>query len=99
MSSYARQRQEDRRLVILRLLSETPGFSSNSSILTDALDPFGHSVSRDTVETELAWLAEQGLAEIERIASVTRAALTARGHDVARGVAHVPGVKKPRPGE
>ena len=99
MSAYARQRQEDRRLVILRLLAETPGFSSNSSILTDALEPFGHAVSRDTVETELAWLAEQGLLSIERIATVTRALLSSRGHDASRGVAHIPGVKVPRPGE
>ena len=46
MTPYAQQVQQDRRLVILRLLCETPGHSSNSSIITDALEPFGHSISR-----------------------------------------------------
>ena len=81
--NYPDLMREDQRLVILRLLGETPGYSSNSSILCGALESFGHGVSRDTVEAHLAWLREQGLVDIETIASVTRPALTARGEDVA----------------
>lgn len=89
---------EDVRLVLLRLLSESPGYASNSSILDAALEDFGHHVSRDQVHTELSWLAEQGLLKVESISTVLRAELTARGLDVARGQAHVPGVRKRPPG-
>lgn len=85
------------RLVILRLLAESPEFTSNSSVLDMALDSFGLSLSTDQVDTQLAWLAEQGLVSIERISTITRAQITRRGDDVARGQATVPGVKRPGP--
>lgn len=98
MNDYARHVTEDRRLVILRILSDVPGYSSNSSILASVLaDAWGHSVPRDQLHTDLAWLAEQGLLEVEPVASVHRAILTARGLDVAAGRATVPGVKRPGP--
>ena len=88
---------EEARLVILRLLNEASEFSSNSSILDRALDEFGLNLSRDQVDTQLNWLAEQGLVTTEKIATITRATLTRRGEDVARGQAFVPGVKRPGP--
>lgn len=91
--------QEDRRLVILRLLVEAHGFSVNSSILQSAMREFAHNVSRDLLHTELHWLAEQGLLKVEPRMSVLIATLTARGADVAKGTAVVPGVKRPGPGE
>lgn len=96
--SYLQRVIEDVRLVILRLLSESPGYTSNSSILDAALEDFGHHVSRDQVHTELTWLSEQGLVRVEAISSVLRAELTTRGLDVALGQAHVPGVRKRPPG-
>lgn len=93
--SYKEVVQADMRLVILRLLSEMPAMRANSSVLYSALDEFGHSASRDTVKTELAWLAEQGLITREEMASIVVATLTERGVDVAKGRASVPGVKRP----
>lgn len=89
---------EDRRLVILRLLAEVDGYEANSSVLQSALESFGHTMSRDSVHTELAWLSEQGLATSAPLASIVVAKLTARGLDVAQGRATVPGVKRPGPG-
>ncbi len=89
---------EDRRLVILRLLAEVDGFEANSSVLQSALESFGHTMSRDSVHTELAWLAEQGLTTGTAMATIVVAKLTARGLDVAQGKATVPGVKRPGPG-
>ena len=58
----------DRRLVFLRSLVDVGG-EANESILNDCLDQLGTGrVSRDKVKTLLAWLEEQGLVRIERLA-------------------------------
>jgi len=90
---------EDRRLVILRLLAQDPGYQLNVYVLRPALQSMGHTVSHDRVETDLSWLAEQGLVTIGKASDVTVGKLTARGADVAEGRATVPGVKRPEPGE
>lgn len=89
---------EDRRLSLLRLLAEAPGASANTYVLHTALQAVGHSCSGDQVETDAAWLAEQGLATVEDLGKVRVVHLTARGDDVAAGRAVVPGVKRPVPG-
>ncbi|MDC8012924.1 ArsR family transcriptional regulator [Tahibacter soli] len=86
---------EDRRLVILRVLNEQIEYRANSSVITVALNHFGHSISRDQVKTELHWLAEQRLLTIDDIGPVIVATLGERGQDVARGRAIVPGVSRP----
>ncbi len=89
---------EDRRLSLLLVLVETPGYSANAFLLRDAVGSvFGHVASVDQVRVDLAWLAEQGLATVKTTGDVTLATLTARGADVAAGRAVVPGVKKPLP--
>jgi len=95
MSKFADYLREDQRLVILRVLIDMPSYRSNSSILYNVLDQFGHSPSRDQVKGELAWLAEQGLVEVEDVSGLLVATLTARGQDVAKGRVMVPGVKRP----
>lgn len=93
--SFANFLREDMRLVILRLLSELPAYSANSSVLYSALSQYGHYPSRDAIKSELYWLQEQDLVSIDDIGTVLVATLTARGHDVAKGRAIVPGVKRP----
>lgn len=88
----------DRRLVILRLLSAAPQYTLNAFVLRPGLEAVGHSVSADQLATELAWLAEQGLVELEAVVDVAVASLTARGADVAAGRVVTPGVKRPEPG-
>lgn len=97
MKSYRELATEDLRLVILRLLSESDGYGANSAMLQMALPSFGHSVSGDQLQTQLSWLAEQGLATVETMESLRVAKLTARGLDVANGNAQAPGVKRPLP--
>lgn len=89
--------QADRRLVTLRVLNESAGYTANESIIDSALDTFGHMVSRDVVKNELNWLEEQGLIELENVYNTKVAKLTQRGIDVAQGQAVVEGVKRPRP--
>lgn len=93
--SYAQLLDADRRLVLLRILSEQTGKRANSSVLAAALDHFGHAVSRDYTKTQLRWLQEQRLVDVEDIGPVLVATLSERGADVARGVAKVDGVSVP----
>ncbi|NMG29346.1 ArsR family transcriptional regulator [Aromatoleum evansii] len=96
--TFAQHLTEDRRLVILRLLEQAPDYCGNAYLLHSALPDFGHSVGLDRLQTDLAWLDEQGLAKLTTVAGVSIAQLTPRGADVAHGRATVPGVKRPLPG-
>jgi hypothetical protein len=98
MSDYSTLLTADRRLVILRLLGESGGYTANEYLIQAALDGFGHNIGRDLLHTELAWLAEQGLLSVAEVGGVQVATLSARGSDVAEGRALVPGVKRPEPG-
>lgn len=95
MTQYADYLREDIRLVVLRLLVEMTAYRANSSVLTMALDSYGHSLSRDQVKTELHWLAEQGALTLADVGPVLVATLTERGQDIAAGRARVPGIKRP----
>lgn len=87
----------DRRLVILRLLADSSGYAANEFIVQAILADLGHEVGGDKLRTELAWLAEQGLLSTAMVGGVQIATLSARGLDVARGRALVPGVNRPQP--
>lgn len=95
MSKFAEFLRHDQRLVILRLLVELPGYTSNSSVLAQMLGQYGHHMSRDQVKTEIRWLEEQGLVTVEQTESVLIVTVTERGTDVAAGRARVDGVKRP----
>jgi len=95
---FAQRLREDRRLVLLRLLQEQPGYRTNTSILHAGLHHLGVASSRDDVRTDLAWLQEQGLVALsEAVPGVLVATLTARGSDVVSGQTLVPGVSRPSP--
>lgn len=98
MSNYQTVITEDRRLSILIVLKETPAYTTNAFLLRDAVGQiFGHAASVDVVLGDIAWLAEQGLVKSSKVGDVTLATATARGIDVAMGMATVPGVKRPMP--
>lgn len=97
MTDYLTHIAEHRRLSILKLLEQSPGYAANDSIVQTALKKFALIASRDQVKADLAWLREQGLVTTETIEHLVMATLTQRGLDVARGDAEVPGVKKPGP--
>lgn len=87
---------EDRRLVILRSITDCGG-KANESVLQTCLDSYGHPISRDEVRTLLSWLEENRLVNITNIAGCMVASLTGRGIDVTEARATVPGVQRPRP--
>lgn len=97
-SDFLAHLTEDRRLSLLLVLAQTPGYSANAFLLRDAISQiYGHSASIDQVRTDIAWLAEQALVTARTMGDVTLATLTTRGADAAAGRANVPGVKKPMP--
>ena len=95
--NYAEFQTEDRRLVILRALENAAQYRANAYLLRRFCDSVGHAVSADRMESDLAWLAEQGLASREVTQGVTVLTLTQRGLDVAAGRAACPGVARPQP--
>lgn len=96
--SFAEFQTADRRLVLLIALKAAAQYRANAFLLRRYCDTLGHVASADQIETDLAWLAEQGLAKAEAAGGVTIATLTPRGADVADGRATVPGVARPQPG-
>lgn len=96
--SYKEYVTENRRLALLRFLADDPDYAMNDSVIQTALSSIGHGVSRDAVRGDFAWLAEQGLLTVEVVMDkIHVATITARGVDVARGHASVPGVSRPGP--
>ncbi|EPD41328.1 ArsR family transcriptional regulator [Delftia tsuruhatensis] len=98
MNDFATHLAEDRRLVILRVLLESAGYTANEYLLHSMVERLGHVVSADRIQTDLAWLKEQGLIAVDEVAGVRIAKLMGRGEDTARGRVEVPGVKRPRAG-
>lgn len=97
--SYRDAVTENIRLIILRELQDTNGYTSNDSVLQMVLDKWGQKLSRDRVRTELAWLADQALVSLVPLgdSGAQRVTITERGLDVASGAASVPGVQRPGP--
>jgi hypothetical protein len=86
---------KDRRLCILRVLTETGG-SANDSVLHTALEAFGfRRHPRTTIHEDVRFLKSIGLVIDEWVKTVQIVSITARGVDVAEGREAVEGVKKP----
>lgn len=97
MKSFAQHVAADRRLAILRILEGSAEYRANLYLIQRLLGEIGHAASLDTINTDLAWLAEQGLLDSRKVGGVTIATVNRRGLDVAQGKAVVPGVKRPLP--
>jgi hypothetical protein len=95
--TYKQIIQADRRLLILQMLEQDSSYSHNVHIVQSVLASLGHSVSEDLVKTELRWLEEQGLLDIEDISGIMVVKLNQRGVDVAKGNGSVDGIARPRP--
>ena len=98
MKTFAQLQAESRRCAILRFLAGAAGCEMNTSVMQDALDAYGHPVSRDQVETDAAWLAEQGLVVVAYLGPVSVLRLPGGGVAVANGRVAGPGETRPRAG-
>lgn len=97
--SYADEIARARRLAILLALYFSPGYTASITFLREQAGRTGYVASLDLMQTELAWLAEQGLIEMLPGLPGGTLRLTARGEDVALGRTQTPGVRRPSPGE
>jgi len=86
-----------RRSDILMMLLQDSDYSINDGLLQEMLSLQGDGVSVDKLHTELAWLAEQELVGLKTLPACVVVTLRRRGVDVAKGVAVIPGIARPRP--
>jgi hypothetical protein len=98
--SYAQMVREDRRLVILRLLNESSGKQSNSSLLHAGLIHLKIICERHELIDDLRFLQTHSLIDLEQLGDVNPdlygAHLRGRGEDLLAGRLEVEGVSRPR---
>jgi len=100
MKSFADRLREDRRLVMLRLLSEQRGYTLNSSNVHAGVDYLGIQCTRAEVLADLRFLGDNGLVTLEPLADIEglyKVTLTRAGREVAQGQQEVAGVSTPAP--
>lgn len=97
MSDYSNVLRRHARIAILRFLEGAPRYTSNASMLTTMLPQVGIAYTRDQVTTELSWLEEQGMVELENQGGFIVATATVRGAEIAQGIARHPDIQRPRP--
>jgi hypothetical protein len=97
VKSFAAHVAADRRLAILRILEGSAEYRANLYLVQRLLTETGHAAGVDTLKADLAWLAEQGMLELDEVGGVPIPQLIARGADVACGRSVVPGIARPMP--
>lgn len=99
MTPYPDMIKQRQRLLILQVLTEDAGYSHNEAVLHTTLASMGQGISLDALRAELRWLEDVGLVTVEEVKIVGLVVtINTRGVDVARGLARVDGVARPRPG-
>lgn len=93
--TFGERLRQDRRIGILQLLEAAHPVGLRQALLRDLLGDTGRSPSADALRTDLAWLAEQGLATTIEYEDGLVACATERGVDVALGRTRSPGVARP----
>ncbi|PCJ57862.1 MAG: hypothetical protein COA65_08955 [Rhodospirillaceae bacterium] len=95
---------ENRRIAILCLLEGAPAYTMNDDTLYRGLAYSAQPGTLDQVRADMAWLSEQGVVRLrypddilDARAGLMAATLTARGADIAKGMATMPGIARPSP--
>lgn len=88
---------QDRRLTILLMLMNSPGYAASQYLLHSALPQFGHNVGMDELYADIEFMESVQLLEKNVVENVWLIRLTTRGVDVAQGRTEQGGVKRPLP--
>ena len=102
----AQKTMQQRRLCILQTLEASKVYSADERVLQGALDAQGLRISFDRLRTDIAWLYEQHVVQIETPVQTEAHAeaqtdalwvirLTQTGLDAAQGRMWVPGIARP----
>lgn len=87
---------EQQRILILQLLEKDSDHTVNNVLLQKGLEYVGHNISLDKVNTECAWLEEQGLVKVKVLnEDLSLVTATRTGIDVVLSRRVVPGVDMP----
>ena len=97
MSKYKDLVAQDRRLVLLQALAQSPDYALRETVLVRLLAGERLAIGVYDLRTEMRWLADRGLVDIEFHDEVQAARITLRGVDVAHGHTLVDGIARPRP--
>lgn len=97
MSPYQEYNSKHRRLSILRVLSESPEYRANDSLLAMVVNDFGIVSTRDQIRTDVTWLRDQGFVTVRETAGVMVVTLSEAGGEVADGRRTDPGIAKRTP--
>lgn len=85
------------RLTVLQLLAAQPQGSANDASLCEAVNAMEHVCSRDRMRELIFWLQSQGalhVLDLRTQSGLVVAALTEKGHDIARGRSQIAGVAR-----
>lgn len=91
---YADTLRRARRRVILEILADTPDGQSGELFIEPVLNSRRIRSDRDQVRTELAWLRDQGLVDIEDVAGDMYATILAGGRAIAEAKRVHPDIEK-----
>lgn len=95
MSEYTDFLNPDRRLCILRLLTDING-TANESVLHSGVEALGHvRLPRGQIREDIRFLIDNGCITSEWYGDVQVAQITRRGAEVANGSIEIKGIKRP----
>ncbi len=97
MNKYKDLVAQDRRLVLLQALAQSPDYALRETVLVRLLAGERLAIGTDDLRGELRWLADRGLVDVEFHDDVQAARITVRGIDVATGLLLADGIARPRP--
>ena len=97
--SYAALVQRDFRLCLLKTLAEQPSYTGSETILQAIAKSYGHARSRESVRTELNFLASVSAVTLKEQGGYSIASITRRGLDHVEGLVEIDGVNRPSPKE
>lgn len=92
MKTAEQKRTEFIRCQLLKLVKRAAGGCSNSGLLKDQMQGIGLAITHDRTRSELRWLHDIGLLDLEEFGNTLVATVTERGEDVSEGLTRVDGV-------
>jgi hypothetical protein len=95
MNDYHQHIAEDVRRIVLDTLAREPDATLNETMISRALDGYGHRKPSKYVRDQIDWLERRGCVAITIVGDVLIARLLPKGQDHAERRALVAGVAKP----